>query len=349
MLGIDDRAMRVVWTVFLFGLLLALAYYIRDTLLIFAGAIFLAYMLSPIVSLVERFIPKRRAIALAIVYVILIGLLVLLGFQLIPKALSEAENLFAHLPSLVNGGYLSKITLPHWLEPMRAQVITAMNQEATSLQTKAVPFLREASTKVLSGISALLPVILVPILAFFFLKDARTIRDSLLATTDDGHDRHTLALILDDVHQVLKSYMRALVMLAIAAFIAWGVFLTVMGYPYELLLAALAAMLEFIPVVGPAAALVIMAVVILITGGGGLIWIVVFWAAFRLFQDYVLNPYLMSSGVEMHPLLILFGVLAGEKIGGIPGMFFSVPLMAIVKVIYQRLHEMHARRQLAAA
>jgi predicted PurR-regulated permease PerM len=45
----------------------------------------------------------------------------------------------------------------------------------------------------------------------------------------------------------------------------------------------------------------------------------------------------MSSGVELHPLLVLFGVLAGEKIGGIPGMFFSVPALALLKVTYVHL------------
>jgi predicted PurR-regulated permease PerM len=108
-------------------------------------------------------------------------------------------------------------------------------------------------------------------------------------------------------------------------------------------------LLEFIPVVGPALALAIMVLVVLVTGTGGLIWIVIFWVLFRLVQDYVINPYLMSSGVEMHPLLVLFGVLAGEKIGGIAGMFFSVPTLAILRAIYGRLREMHGRRRIKAA
>jgi predicted PurR-regulated permease PerM len=348
MLGLDERALRIVWTAFLFVLLITVIYFIRDVILIFAGAIFLAYMLSPIVSLVERYISKRRALALAIVYCLLIGLLVLLGFQLVPRAVEQATSLLNHLPAFVTGGTLRTVKLPHWLEPMRAQVIAVMNQAATSLQTKAVPFLQQAGTKILSGLGAALPVILVPILAFFFLKDARTIRDSLLATAEDGNHRVTLTNILQDVHDVLRNYMRALVLLSIAGFVAWSIFLSVMRYPFELLLAALAGILEFIPVIGPAAALVVISLVVIVTGSGGLLWIVVFWAAFRIFQDYVLNPYLMSAGIEMHPLLVLFGVLAGEKIGGIPGMFFSIPVIAILRVIYDRLKETHGRRQLTA-
>jgi predicted PurR-regulated permease PerM len=58
---------------------------------------------------------------------------------------------------------------------------------------------------------------------------------------------------------------------------------------------------------------------------------------FRLFQDYVLQPYLMGQGVELHPLLVLFGVLAGEKIAGIPGMFFSVPVIAGLRILFLEL------------
>ena len=70
-----------------------------------------------------------------------------------------------------------------------------------------------------------------------------------------------------------------------------------------------------------------------------LLWIAAFLAVYRVFQDYVLNPHLMSSGVEIHPLAVLFGVLAGERVAGIPGMFFSVPVMAALRVILVRLRK----------
>jgi predicted PurR-regulated permease PerM len=337
MLGMDERAFRVAWTVFAFALLVAIVYYIRDTLLVFAAAIFFAYILSPIVSLVERFMPRRRAFALAIVYIVLIGSLVGLGFALIPALGAEATSLFTRLPSLLTGGSLATLPLPHWLEPMRAQVISALIKQATNLEAAVVPFIQQTGSRILSGVGYLLPLILVPILAFFFLKDARVIRKAIIGTIGEASDRTTLGLILDDVHEVLRSYMRALVLLSIASFLAWLIFLNMVQYSYALLLSGIAGILEFIPVIGPAVALVTILVVCGVTGAGGLIWVVVFWAAYRIFQDYVLNPYLMSAGVEVHPLLVLFGVLAGERIGGIPGMFFSVPVIAILKVIYMRL------------
>ncbi len=339
MMGIDSRALKIAWTVFLFILLLAVLWYIRMTLVLFAAAVFFAYMLYPVVGLTERFVKRRRGLALALVYCALIGVLVLLGFQLVPKLTAQAIQLASHLPGLVTSGNVTKLPLPHFLEPMREQVIPALNRAAIDLQSRVLPFLQEAGVKLLTGLSAILPIILVPILAFFFLKDARTIQSALVSNFDDRQDQRMFSTILRDIHLVLRNYIRALVFLSLASFTAWAVFLSVMRYPYDVLLAGLSALLEFIPVVGPAAALITVLIVCIVTGSGGLLWIVLFWVAFRIFQDYVLSPYLMSSGIELHPLLVLFGVLAGEALGGVPGMFFSVPVLAILRVIYNRMRE----------
>src|SRR5260221_10002724 len=69
-----------------------------------------------------------------------------------------------------------------------------------------------------------------------------------------------------------------------------------------------------------------------------------FLGAYGIFQDYVLSPHLMSSGMELHPLLVVFGVFAGEQIAGIPGAFLSVPVMAILRMIYGRLEQARLRQ-----
>lgn len=348
MLGIDERALRIVWTVFLFGITLAIIYFIRDTLLVFALAIVLAYMLSPLVAIVGRFIPKRRSLALAVVYTLLIGLLVLLAFLIVPRVAEEATNLAQRLPTLLSKDRLESIPLPTWLEPVRQRAQTLFESEAAQLGSRVLPFMQTVGTKILSGLGALLPVILIPILAFFFLKDGASLRNSLLGAVDDGHSRGVLDQILDDINIVLKNYIRALLVMAISAFCCWTVFLSAMRYPYEVLLAGIAGVLEFIPVVGPVSAVVIMVLVCAITQSGGLIWLVVFFAIYRVFADYVLSPYLMSAGVEIHPLLVLFGVLAGATIGGIPGMFFSVPVIAILRILYTNLQRRYSRQRTPA-
>ena len=349
MFGLDNKALKITCTVFLFCLLLLVIYAIRQTLLVFAGAIFLGYVLSPIVSMVERFIPKRRTIALTVVYVCLIGAAVGLGFALIPPILLQASSLLTRLPSLLTGKRVMSFPLPHWLDPVREQIISAANRQASTLETHVMPFLQQAGSQLLSGVSLLLPLILIPILAFFFLKDGKVIIRALIFSVDEREDRITLRRILNDVHVVLRSYIRALVILACITFVSYSLFLRLVGVEYELLLAGFAALLEFIPVIGPAIGGAVILIVALVTGSGALLWIVAFGLVYRVTQDYVVVPNVMKAGLEIHPLLVLFGVLAGEQIGGLPGMFFSVPVIAMLKVTYANLKNSYERRQLAAA
>ena len=347
MFGLDNRALKIVWTIFLFCLLLFVIYSIRETLLLFAVAIFFAYMLSPVVTFISRFFPNRRGIALAIVYVLLIGALVGIGFALIPQLSAQAASLATRLPTLLTGNRLATLPLPEWLEPVRTQIVSTAQQEASNLAASVVPFLHEAGTKVLSGVGSVLPIVLVPILAFFFLKDGERIAGSLIGTLDEKQDRKLLRQILNQADAVLKNYIRALVILAMITFLVYSLFLKIVGVEYDLLLAGMAALLEFIPVIGPAVALVVILIVAVVTGSGAWLWFLIFWGVYRLFQDYIVNPYLMKAGLELHPLLVLFGVLAGEQIGGVPGMFFSVPVIAMLKVVYLNLKNAYDRRPLS--
>jgi predicted PurR-regulated permease PerM len=344
MLGIDSRTLRVVWTVFLCVMVLAFIYTVRETLALFAVAIFMAYMLSPLVNLVERLMPKRRLLALSLVYLLLVALFVTAGIGVASEIAAQAASLASRLPAMLANPQFGNLPLPQWVLPFKDHLIAAMQSEAKALSSSAVPLLQSAGGQILSGLSALVPLILVPVLSFLLLKDVHTIRVVLLGSVDDGRDRTLIAQILDDIHNLLSNYIRALVILSIASFTAWFVFLQIFGAPYQLLLAGLCGLLEFIPVIGPLSAGLIVLLVCGFSGTGGLLWIIVFFAAFRMFQDYVLNPFLLSSGVEISPLLVLFGVLAGDRIAGIPGMFFSVPAIAILKVLVTRLRLAHSRR-----
>jgi predicted PurR-regulated permease PerM len=144
---------------------------------------------------------------------------------------------------------------------------------------------------------------------------------------------------------LVAQYIRALVLLAMAAFVSYSIFLSVLGVPYSVLLAGVAGVLELIPFVGPLTGGIATLLVAGLSGYAHLLWILIFLIVYRLFQDYLLSPYLLSSGVELHPLLVLFGVLAGEQVAGIPGMFFSVPVIAALRIIVVRMmrrQELHA-------
>ena len=100
MLGIDVRTLRIVWTVFLCVTALFFIYQVRETLTLFAVAIFLAYMLSPLVNLAERLMPKRRLVALTLVYLLLIALFITAGIGVASEIAAQAASLASRLPGI---------------------------------------------------------------------------------------------------------------------------------------------------------------------------------------------------------------------------------------------------------
>jgi predicted PurR-regulated permease PerM len=179
-------------------------------------------------------------------------------------------------------------------------------------------------------------IVLVPVLSFYFLKDGQGILSSILNAVRPSK-RKIFNDIANDLHLLLAQYMRAMVLLGLATSIAYAVFFWIIGLPYGLLLGAIAFFFEFVPMVGPLTAAAIILLVAGLSGFGHLFWIIVFLIAFRLFQDYVLAPLLMSKGIKLHPLLVIFGVLAGSQLAGIPGAFLSVPVLATLRIIYRQL------------
>lgn len=345
MLGLDRRTLQIAWTLFLFALTLLIVYRVGRTIIIFAVALIFAHLLAPVVNFVERRFPPRvpRVASLLIVYVALLGAMTAVIVPLAERVSTEAATLAKKLPDALRSDPLATMPLPHALEPLRPDINNFVRQQLSSLGQRIGPLLTELGTRVVMGIGSVLGIVLIPILAFFFLKDGALMRDAIVDMVDLRR-RELVDNIFSDIHLLLAQYIRALVLLSLATFTFYSLFLGLTGMPFPLLLAAAAAVMEFIPAVGPLAGAILIIIVGATTGYGHLIVLVVFLGLYRLFQDYVLNPYLMSAGVELHPLLVLFGVLAGDELLGIPGMFFSVPAMAALRLIVIRLRR-RARRQ----
>jgi predicted PurR-regulated permease PerM len=328
------------WTVFLLALLVATAYAIRETLAVFVIALLFAYLLAPLVGFVERITPHQVSprVALAIVYLALLGAIVSLALTLGSRLADEANSLATRLPDLVkNPEWMQRVPLPSWLEPARAEMIQKVENQLSSGGQELLPYIKGLGGQLVSGAKYALYFVLIPILAFFFLKDGATIRDEFVMGMVEERRRPVVDNILEDINRLLGEYIRALVLLSLSSFAANGLFLAISGAPYAVLLAGLAALGEFVPVVGPAAGALIVVVVTGLSGYSHVLLYLLFWILYRMVQDYVLSPYLMGKGVQLNPMLVLFGVLAGEQIGGVLGMFLSVPTLAILRVLFVRL------------
>jgi predicted PurR-regulated permease PerM len=346
MLEIDGRILRAVWTAFLFVLVVALIYLTRSVLVIFTLAIFLAHLIAPLVDWIDRLTPRRvsHTAVLAIVYLALIGVALAVLIPVGAKIGEQASALASRLPEALKEDPLSRFPLPAWLETWRPRLTEFLDEQTTGLGDKILPLLQRFAPGILAGLGSLAAVVLIPILSFFFLKDGLLMREAIVECFHP--QRRSLAEdILADLHRLVAQYIRALVLLAMATFVAYSIMLSALGVPYSVLLAGIAGMLELIPFVGPLSAAIVTLLVAGLSGYPHMLWILIFLIVYRLFQDYVLSPYLLGSGVALHPLLVLFGVLAGERVAGIPGMFFSVPVIAALRIIIVRMRRrqrMHA-------
>ena len=347
MFGVDPRVARAVWTVFLVAAVLAAAYLARDTLFIVVLAIFLAYLVYPAVRALDRRVPRlSRALAAALVFLALIAIAAGLSVSVGQRVSQQASALAERLPELLKDPHITdRVPLPEWMEPLRARIVEVVREQVTqSGGANSMSFARRVGTSVLHFASNVVYVVIIPILGFMLVKDAERLRQGALRLFVPGPERPLWNSVLDDLNEVLTAYVRAMLLLSIATFCAYAVVLSLMGVPYALAVAAVAGPLEFIPVLGPLCAAGAALLVAALSGYDHLMWMVLFFIAYRIFQDYVLSPYLMSEGIEIHAGLVIVGILAADDIAGVPGMFLAVPFLAAMKVVLE-----HVRRNRSAA
>jgi predicted PurR-regulated permease PerM len=347
MLGFDRRAARYTFTAAMVLLALYLVYLVRSTLFVFTLALLFAYLLSPLVNLLDRFLPGRtRTPALALSFVIFVGLAALLAIQVGSRAVQQADALAKKLPDMLASWQQPTPAAPPTVNTLKDELVGKLRLALAQRSTDLVSALPQLGLKFLTVASDLIFVVIIPILAFFFLKDAQLIRDHILEMAAQGPRRELLDGLMDDIHLLLAHYMRALVALSLAAFTAYLIFFTILGVPFGLLLAAVACLLEFIPMLGPLTASVL---ILLVAGvaGSHVLAVLIFLAVYRVFQDYILSPHLMEKGVEVHPLLVLFGVFAGAEIAGVAGTFLSVPVLAMARILYLRVRKARLAARLA--
>ena len=347
MLGIDRQVARYVWTAAVVVLLLVLVYLVRRTVFIFILALLFAYMLSPVVNLLDRFLPtsRTRTPALALAYVIFVGLVVLIGIQIGSRIVDQATALAKTFPDMIRSWQTPTPGAPEAINSLKGQIVAKIRTEVVEKSSDLISALSRAGLKVITVASDLIYVVIIPILGFFFLKDGRVMRQHILEIVSAGPRRALLDDVMADIHLLLAHYMRALVVLSLAAFTAYSIFFSIMGVPYGVLLAAVAGMLEFIPTIGPLAASVVI-VVVAAVANAHVLAILIFILVYRVFQDYMLSPHLMGQGVEVHPLLLLFGVFAGAEVAGVAGSFLSVPVLALVRILYLRMRKSRLRLDL---
>ncbi len=333
---IDTRTTRVLLTVLLFVLVLGFLYAAYRTLIAFLFAVFFAYLMDPAVSRLDRWV-RGRGRAIALIYAFLIIVLATFFVFVGPHIARETHRLTESLPVLTAPDSLQQLAdkfgREHgWSDPTIGYLkdfLATHRKEIGSIAQRLG--WRAADVAQQSWL-----LIVVPILAGFFLKDGRTFTHVLLSMVGARPQRELLEGVLADLNQMLAQFIRAQLTLAALSMLAYTSFLGLARVPYALVLGTAGGIMEFIPVVGPLVAGLLIVGVALLSSYPHWLLLVLFLLAWRMTQDYAISPRVMGTSVELHPLAAIFGVLAGGEIAGVLGIYLSIPVMATLRILFRR-------------
>jgi len=337
--------LRILLLLLAVAALLWVVYRLTTVILLVVLSIFFAYLVAPLVDLVQR--PIRfgsrermmpRGLAIAIVYVALffgIGATIyLLAPQLaaqFPEFRQQAVEYYRTITS--SSQRLNQYFMQH---RMPEGVVKAVNDSVLGLIAKGGEIVSLAVERMLGLIIYLPWLVLIPILGFFLLKDADSFRRSALAMLPRGRLRWRGDEFFQDVNSTLAAYIRAQLTACVLIGVISSVGFALIGMPSPLVLGLIAGVLEFVPLVGPLVVAILAALLALLHSGFGMAFIVLlFLGVLRIVQDYVIYPRIIGTGIHLHPLAVILAILSGAELAGVAGIFLAIPVIAILTVTYR--------------
>src|SRR5271166_481257 len=337
MFSLDDRAGNVVTTVTLFMVAATILYVARGAFLVLFLSLLFAYLLQPAVTWIQHHSwPKQKSRSWAIAQVYLIGTLVLgtLGYELGPHLVAQIKSLNAAVPGILDG--LSSGRAPaafggsHGLSAAQQQWIK--DQLARNHDLIARFFERGAASAAYIAASAIW-LFVIPILAIFILRDGCQLADSILESVSLQEERASIRRMLGQVDSMLAKFIRAQLALAALSFVFYCASMLILGFPYAVALGLLGGALEFLPAVGWIASAAAILTIGFLTHSHW-IWMSGLIVVWRLVQDYVNSPRIMGDNLQLQPLTVVFALMVGGQVGGIAGLYLSVPAVAVVRIVW---------------
>jgi len=318
-------------------------YRLQRVFLLLILTTFFAYLVAPLVQIAER--PVRiagtgrrlpRGLAIGVVYLSLLALCAAGATLLLPGVTQQMKDAMAQAPAYAESlrAWEQRWVRTYDRTRMPIEVRERIDRSAAGTGDAAVEYARGSAMRLAASLSYVPWLALIPILAFFLLKDAHLFRRTVL-TMLPHRFRLRGRLLFDELNTTLAAYVRGQLLACLLVGGICGVGFAILGVPYPALLGILAGILEFVPLVGPFLCAVAAAIVAGLNAPVTAVWVVGFLAALRMIQDYAIYPRLVGRGLHLHPLAVIIAVLAGLELDGVIGMFLAVPVVAIGSLVYR--------------
>lgn len=337
--------LRVIFIILVVAALLWVISKITGIILLLVLSIFFAYLVSPLVEFLRQprqiggrtiEIPKIGAIGLA--YLIILGAIVLALFVILPSL----SNQFPEFAGQAKGYWASagdrtqQIIEYSRLRRMPGPIADAANNATKAIVEKVGNTATEFASAALGYLIYLPWLVLIPILAFFLLKDAESFRRSALLMLPRGRWRWRGDEFFQDINSTLAAYIRAQLTACLFIGVVCALGFTLLDLPGGLVMGFIAGVFEFVPLAGPLAVAMMAAILATLHAGPfNAFLVLLFLGVLRIIHDYFIYPRLIGQGIHLHPLAVIFAILAGEKLAGVAGIFLAIPLVAILTVSYR--------------
>lgn len=338
-------AISLIWVIWLLAPVLAP----------FAFAALLGWMGDPMVDRLERRkVGRNTAVILVFVAIILILVLVLL--LLIPILEQQITTLFVSVPSY-RDWFLG--TLVPWFEQhtgMQLHVwldtehmLALLREHWQSAGGFAAVALGYVSRSSFALIGWLVNIALLPVLTFFFLRDWDLIVGRMGSLVPRNHYDTVKRLALES-DAVLGGFLRGQLLVMLILGIIYGVGLSLVGLDLGILIGLIGGVLTFVPYLGPASIIVLGGVAALVQFGDWphLAGVAVVFTIGQVIESYVLTPKLVGDRIGLHPMAVIFAVMAGGTLFGFLGMLLALPVAAVANVLLRFAQERYRRSGLYA-
>lgn len=326
-------------------LVAVLLFFILPVILPFIISLVLALILLPIVNSIQDYMRKKRgwtwfprwlAIVPAFIGVLVISIIVV-KFVILPVT-SELSKLINNLPALLSQlmlivkgleGIDGESIVPHQFDGLLNMTINRVGNYSVELAQRGI-------SAVFSLASALLQLLLVPIITFYLLKDGRTIKYKIINVFPE-RVRHHLLGVVHEIHLTLGGYLRGQLLLATNMFCIIFIVAYVYDLPYPLVLALLAGVSEWIPILGPFISAVPAIILASLDSGTLAAQVAITYGIIQILDGQVMMPKIVGSVINLHPLVIISVIFIGGYFYGIVGMMVAIPITAILQIIAKKL------------
>lgn len=304
-------------------------------------SVLIAYIANPLVVWLER-IGLRRDLAVGVVFILAFGVLVLLLLVIIPALVHEIADFLARLPGYI--GTLRENVVP-WIEErldldldlqaFDAERARGLIQQYFSNITGAAGNLVSVMTQ--SGGRFLMwatLMLLVPLVTFYLLRDWRQLM-SVLRDILPRNIEPTVVQLTKECDEALGGFLRGQIMVMISLGILYAIGLWLVGLNNAVAIGMIAGLVSFVPYLGAITGAVLAGVTAVIQdfSFGFLLSVAIVFTLGQLIESYVLTPKLVGDRIGLHPVLVIFSVMAGGSLFGFAGMLLALPAAAAGTVL----------------